>query len=176
MSTPTPRTDAVYAKWQEGWDRTPFGPDLARTLERELADQAARFHDELARRQETVRANNKLNKKELDQLRAEVERLTAQRENLHKPMRDQAIARAERAEAELADHKTALEIANRSADEQMRYKREAEAELATERARLDWLEQRGPWESWNVPCGEAEITLRGPIRAAIDAAMMEGAK
>lgn len=36
MSTPTPWTDAVYAKWQEGWDRTPFGPDLARTLEREL--------------------------------------------------------------------------------------------------------------------------------------------
>ena len=38
-------------------------------------------------------------------------------------------ARAERAEAQLADHKTALEIANRSVDEQMRYKREAEAEL-----------------------------------------------
>jgi hypothetical protein len=35
-------------------------------------------------------------------------------------------ARAEKAEAELADHITALEIANRSADEQMRYKREAE--------------------------------------------------
>lgn len=37
MSTPTPRTDAAYAKWQEGWDRTPFGPDFARKLERELA-------------------------------------------------------------------------------------------------------------------------------------------
>ena len=37
MSTPTPRTDAAFAKWQEGWDRTPFGPDFARTLERELA-------------------------------------------------------------------------------------------------------------------------------------------
>ncbi len=37
MSTPTPRTDAAFAKWQEGWDRTPFVPDLARTLERELA-------------------------------------------------------------------------------------------------------------------------------------------
>ena len=36
MSTPTPRTDAAYAKWQEGWDRTPFGPDFARKLEREL--------------------------------------------------------------------------------------------------------------------------------------------
>jgi len=52
----------------------------------------------------------------------------------------------------------------------------AEAELAKERARLEWLEKRGPWESWNVPCGEAEITLRGPIRAAIDAAMREETK
>jgi hypothetical protein len=41
-------------------------------------------------------------------LRAEVERLTAQRENLLKPMRDQAIARAERAEAELAAAKLLL--------------------------------------------------------------------
>ena len=41
MSTPTPRTDAAYAKWQEGWDRTPFGPDFARTLERELATERA---------------------------------------------------------------------------------------------------------------------------------------
>lgn len=41
MSTPTPRTDAAYAKWQEGWDRTPFGPDFARKLERELATELA---------------------------------------------------------------------------------------------------------------------------------------
>jgi hypothetical protein len=39
--------------------------------------------------------------KVIKDLRAEVERLTAQRENLLKPMRDQAIARAERAEAEV---------------------------------------------------------------------------
>lgn len=37
MSTPTPRTDAAYAEWQSSWTRTPFGPDFARTLERELA-------------------------------------------------------------------------------------------------------------------------------------------
>ena len=42
MSTPTPRTDAAYAKWQEGWDRTPFGPDFARKLERELATELAK--------------------------------------------------------------------------------------------------------------------------------------
>ena len=48
MSTPTPRTDAAYAKWQEGWDRTPFGPDFARTLERELASERARMADLVA--------------------------------------------------------------------------------------------------------------------------------
>jgi len=48
----------------------------------------------------------------------------------------------------------------------------AEAELATERARLDWLEKRGPWESWIKPPEEG-LTLRAPIRAAIDAAMKE---
>ena len=40
---------------------------------------------------------------ELDRLRAEVERLTNQRDNLLKPMREQAIARAEKAEAALAE-------------------------------------------------------------------------
>jgi aminoglycoside phosphotransferase len=51
----------------------------------------------------------------------------------------------------------------------------AEAELAVERARLDWLEKRGPWESWNG-IRETGITLRENIRAAIDAAMKESAK
>ena len=54
------------------------------------------------------------------------------------------------------------------------FARTLERELATERARLDWLEKRGPWESWNG-FGETGITLRENIRAAIDAAMKEGA-
>ena len=51
-------------------------------------------------------------------------------------------------------------------------------ELATERARLDWLEKRGPWESWKSwnDFGETGITLRENIRAAIDKAMKERAK
>lgn len=52
----------------------------------------------------------------------------------------------------------------------------AEAELATERARLDWLEERGPWESWFRPAREVSLLLRAPIRSAIDAAMKEGGK
>jgi hypothetical protein len=43
--------------------------------------------------------------------------------------RDAALIRAEKAEHELADHITALKISNRSADEQMRYKREAESKV-----------------------------------------------
>jgi len=49
---------------------------------------------------------------------------------------------------------------------------ELEAELAAEKARLDWLEKRGPWESWNG-IREIGITLRENIRADIDAAMKE---
>ena len=51
-----------------------------------------------------------------------------------------------------------------------------EAELAAERARLDWMEKRGPWESWLQPVKENSLLLRAPIRAAIDVAMKEGAK
>ena len=76
-------------------------------------------------------------------------------------------ARAERAEERHAQEQ-ARAIAAR-ADAIM-----AQAELAKERARLDWLEKRGPWESWN-DAGETGITLRENIRAAIDAAMKEGA-
>jgi hypothetical protein len=49
----------------------------------------------------------------------------------------------------------------------------ARVQLGNERARLDWLEKRGPWESWNG-FGETGITLRVNIRALIDAAMKEG--
>ncbi len=54
--------------------------------------------------------------------------------------------------------------------------RKLERELATERARLDWLEKRGPWESWFQHAKEVSILLRAPIREGIDAAMQEGAK
>jgi len=53
------------------------------------------------------------------------------------------------------------------------FARTLERELAAERARLDWLEKRGLWESWNG-FGETGITLRENIRAAIDAAMKGG--
>jgi len=125
-----------------------------------------------------------------DQLRAEVKLLSEWQQGVienaraHHAERKDANARAERAEAELADHKTALEIANRSADEQMRYKREAEAELATERARLDavvancWAVHSEGGSSFSVfsnVCGDYIATAQ-TYRAAIDAAMKEETK
>ena len=116
------------------------------------------------------------------ELRAEVERLTARESNQSERIRylegatnhatgtplSQAIARAESAEREAFDWKKIARYETARAER-------AEAELATERARLDWLEKRGPWESFNK-WGETGISLRENIRAAIDAAMKEGAK
>ena len=48
------------------------------------------------------------------------------------------------------------------------------AELRKDKARMDWLDARGPWDSWNR-VGEEGVYLTRPIRAAIDAAM-EGEK
>ena len=85
--------------------------------------------------------------KQRDQLRAEVERLNDQ---LAKAVWDTDVNRA-----------------NARADK-------AEAELAAERARLDWVEKHGPWDQWNG-FRQTGITLHENIRASIDAAMKEGA-
>ena len=81
MSTPTPRTSAAIIA--SGFQAVPEGfRAFAGILERELtalaterdqlraelADQAARFHDEIVRRQGTVRNNHELNLKERDHL------------------------------------------------------------------------------------------------------------
>jgi hypothetical protein len=156
---------------------------------------------------------------ERDQLRAETDRLTAQRENLLKPMRDQAIARAERAEACLhalrlvcgatdADKFTtwvhrAIARAERAEAELLIAQRllidsedagtvaeNLRAELATERARLDWLTMNAhvdleeyregsrseggtPWYCWKFssPRHSGDHVVN-----AIDAAMKEDTK
>ena len=81
MNTPTPRTSAAIIA--SGFQAVPEGfRAFAGILERELtalaterdqlraelADQAARFHDEIVRRQGTVRNNHELNLKERDHL------------------------------------------------------------------------------------------------------------
>ena len=79
-------------------------------LRAELADQAARFHDEIVSRQGTVRANQELDLKELNQLR---DQLAAEREKVTMLLSDAYALtknwhdRAERAEAELAKYLSA---------------------------------------------------------------------
>jgi multidrug efflux pump subunit AcrA (membrane-fusion protein) len=96
-------------------------------------------------------------------LRAEVERLEAQRENLLKPMRDQAIARADYAFWKDAASNRAKHL--ESASEQMLAYEDTilklRAELAKERARLDYLQEWG---------------FDFLTRDTIDAAMKEGVK
>ena len=69
--TPTPRTDDIAGSLIDAEEVV--SADFARTLERELAEQAARLRDEIARRQEVVRANRKLDLEERDQLRAAID-------------------------------------------------------------------------------------------------------
>lgn len=52
------------------------------TAERELAEQAKRFHDEIADRQKTEAANRELNLKERDALRARVAELEQDKQRL----------------------------------------------------------------------------------------------
>ena len=97
---------------------------------------------------------------------AEVERLRSDRDcekRLRKDadeFRENAIARAERAEADAAAYFQRANSFSKIGDE-------AEAELATERARLDWLES---------PAGMDWQWQAGITRATIDAKMQEDAK
>jgi len=96
----------ALANWNGALER-------AMKAEAELADQTKRFHDEIVRRQGTVRANQELDLKELNHFRAE---------------------------------------------------------LATERARLDWLESPSGMD-WQWEPERLTVS-----RASIDAAMKEDAK
>jgi uncharacterized protein YbaR (Trm112 family) len=179
MST-TPRTDAAV-KLTIGSGFNSVCPNFARTLETELTALTT----------------------ERDQLRAEVERLGADRDcekRLRKDadeFRENAIERAERAEAEVSKLTDALDMMR---DEFMRIiacpgcnaeiedlanraqlkliqrvpvitqRDRAEAQLTAERARLDWLESNAgvDWQ-WS----DAARTVS---RASIDAFMKEETK
>jgi hypothetical protein len=92
----------------------------------------------------------------------------------------EANARAERAEAELADHITALKISNRSADEQMLWKREAEAALTAEREKVrvlrEALENLRDEQNGAPLCTREEQWTQAMDRADAALAVTEGAK
>ena len=134
-------------------------------------------------------ANNEAAKAERDQLRAECNNLRADLDAI-KAIRDEETARAERAEAELK--KWSLlnlwggtpEIIHafvKGQQARIHATQDVEAELAAERARLDWLLSRmggnvlpaNGCVAWTVDVYHYKNQF--PSRAAIDAAMKEGA-
>ena len=168
MSTLTPRTDeAVYVIRNYGAHPPVDWPmvkaDFARELERELADQAARFHDEIVSRQGTVRANQELDLKELNHLRAELatERETSRLLRVAMDVREDGYTQLRRLMSVL------------------------ERELAAERERLDYLSTRG-FEHRHHETGDHlayEWTISSTnelkdvsLREVIDAKMKEDAK
>jgi hypothetical protein len=87
---------------------------------------------------------------------------------------DALEARAERAEAEVEELKESILVQRIFSDYRQRAE-SAEAELAAERARLDWLESNaGDIHRYNS--SKYLWFAHQNIRAAIDAAMKEGAK
>ena len=182
MNTPTPRTDAATYPADCLGQTLVTNRDLASTLEIELTAltiEVARLKrdyeydhkclHEVRERCESWKQRAMKAEAERDQLRAEVERLRSDRDcekRLRKDadeFRENAIARAERAEDNLA----ALEQCH---DDNCRGVVKIADELATERARLDWLESDAgvDWQ-WS----SSALTIR---RTVIDAAMKEDAK
>jgi len=145
MNTPTPRTDAATYPADCLGKTLVTNRDCPRELERELTALTT----------------------ERDQLHAQLRALTlicgTNDANKFETWIDRANARAERAEAELSTEREKAE----------RYRLatlKLDAELAKERARLDWLESDAgvDWQ-WS----SSALTIR---RAVIDAAMKEDAK
>ena len=181
MSTPTPRTDAASALTSQHRHDDLFGdPEFgwvtagfARTLERELAALTAerdQLRAALALGQQNCDDAYDDLRDERDAANARAERAEAEVERLTKSMRvdtpamlalneeilkanDEAIARAERAEAEAERYRlVTLRL---------------DAELAAERARLDWVFRN------------CKVTADGyPVhdREDLGVAMKEGAK
>lgn len=139
-------------------------------------------------------ANNEAAKAERDQLRAEVERLTAEVanqkvQNNHnwqfQEISEEALKRAERAEAEVADLKANNRFHRGHSAGYAEAKADCEAELAAERARLDYMSncvfehlhnETGDHlgYEWTISSdgGSCDVTLRD----VIDAEMKEEAK
>ena len=137
-------------------------------MEQAIADQAARFHDEIVRRQGIVRDNQELDLKHLNHLRAELatERETSRLLRVAMDARDEGYTQSRRRMSAL------------------------ERELTTERARLDWLEDKRPilWALEDHATGrywlltdfpgytEEAASQHETARAAIDAAMKKETK
>ena len=156
MSAPTPRTDSEEYPDGEGQSFHVVSADFARTLETELAA--------LTTEREVIQNANAHHAERRDAIaRAE----SAEREAFDwKKIARYETARAERAEREVAGLKANNRFQRGHSAGYAEAKADCEAELATERARLDWL--------------LLDVVSRFDdayyTRATIDAKMQEGAK
>lgn len=202
MNTPTPRTDSAWAKtFQDDEDQCRAGNaatdmrDECATLERELATITAE-RDRWQEIAQTASAEREHNANvasaaiaERDQLRSAIaemptcrcDRSTEQQCELSAKVatltaeRDELRAEVERLTSDRDCEKRLRKDADEFRENVIERAERAEAELAAERARLDWLGD-------NVEEIYRERDQRGScvylsgenIRAAIDAAMKEG--
>lgn len=165
MNTPTPRTDAAVKLTFAAGHNT-VCPNFARELERELTTITAE-RDQL--RSETAQAQDRNVSHRLERDKAEAERTDAiyQRAcEVEHELRAE-VKRLKRAYE--YDHKCLYEVRDRCHLWKQRAER-AEAELATERARLDWIETPSGMD-WQWEPERLTVS-----RASIDAAMKEGEK
>ena len=177
MNTPTPRTDAAWAKtFQDDEDQCRAGNaatdmrDECATLERELAALAAE--------RDQLRAALALGQQNCDDayddLRAERAAAIARAESAEREAFDwKKIARYEAARAERAEAELAFQVARNS--DLFTQRDQIRAELDAERARLDWLEENAK-DIMKYNCRSYIWFAHQNIRAAIDAATTEDAK
>ena len=218
MSTPTPRTDDLAGSLIDAEEEVPA--DFARTLERELAHERAivsRIWVQLGSpTYEQLKGRSIYDL--IDELKAELAFQVARNSDLF-AQRDEAVEAQEKAEAELKaeqDNSAIAEIELKVSRaivskiwvqlgsptyQQLKGRSiydlidELKAELATERARMDWLESvmapdanycevffaglrnwTGSAHAFQIESNPRKFpTLNAPtVRAAIDAAMKEG--
>ena len=192
MSTPTPRTDSEEYPDGEGQSFHVVSADFARTLETELAALTAE--------RDQLRAALALGQQNCDDayddLRAERAAAIARAESAEREAFDwKKIARYETARAERAEREVQRLKSDGAASAFVNMScRASRAEtdrnnLRADKARLDWLEKARPiaWALGSEECGEywiltdtrekhpEEAEEFATLRAAIDAAMKEGA-
>jgi len=166
MNTPTPRTDAA---WSASFDMKQLSAGQTARALRECSQKLESELTALSAERDELRAEHQRACEVEQELRAEVKRMTHAYEYDHKclyEVRDRCHLwkqRAEKAEAELAAAKERLR--SEAMDDYASIKH-LQRELATERARLDWL----------LLDNLTRFDDSFSHRTAIDAAMKEGAK
>ena len=173
MSTPITLTGAYTCTHHNDKQRTECPVCLVATLRAEV-ERLKRDYEYEHKCLHEVRERCESWKQRAERAEAEVERLRSDRDcekRLRKDadeLRENAIERAERAEADAAAYLKRAESFRKIGDE-------AETELATERARLDWVFQNCKVEANDYTTGNRDVYYVHD-REDLGAAMKEDAK